>query len=162
MLKTIRVFRLSKLIAFLNATDEIKLHLQLVKTIFLIILYIHILACVWYGFGEQITDTEWIPGQPLQIGKPNFFTDYDMPYRFFVSFYTSVLALNGNDIYPVEVPLQYIVGSVYLLMGALMQAYMFGNLAVMVQQLNRKSQSFQEKLDLANTSMRNMLLKEDI
>ena len=43
-------------------------------------------------------------------------------------------------------------------MGALMQAYMFGNLAVMVQQLNRKSQSFQEKLDLANTSMRNMCL----
>ena len=50
----------------------------------------------------------------------------------------------------------------YLLMGALMQAYMFGNLAVMVQQLNRKSQSFQEKLDLANTSMRNMQLAEDI
>lgn len=39
---------------------------------------------------------------------------------------------------------------------------MFGNLAVMVQQLNRKSQSFQEKLDLANTSMRNMQLPEEI
>jgi hypothetical protein len=62
MLKTIRVFRLSKLIAFLNATDEIKLHLQLIKTVFLIILYIHILACVWYGFGEYGTQTEWIPG----------------------------------------------------------------------------------------------------
>jgi len=48
------------------------------------------------------------------------------------------------------------------LAGAFMQAYMFGNLAVMVQQLNRKSQYFQEKLDLANTSMRNMALPEFI
>lgn len=75
----------------------------------------------------------------MEPDKPNFFNDYDFPYRFSVSFYTSVLALNGNDIYPLQVPLQYIVGSLYLLMGALMQAYMFGNLAVMVQQLNRKS-----------------------
>ena len=69
-----------------------------------------------------------------------------------------MLALCGNDIFPVQEPLQYLIACLYLLMGALMQAYMFGNLAVMVQQLNRKSQSFQEKLDLANTSMRNMCL----
>ena len=64
MLKTVRIFRLSKLIAFLNATEEIKLNLQLLKTVFLIILYIHILACVWYKFAESgsVKAGEWIPG----------------------------------------------------------------------------------------------------
>lgn len=52
ILKIIRVFRLSKLIAFLNATDEIKLNLQLFKTMFLILLYIHILGCAWYMYGN--------------------------------------------------------------------------------------------------------------
>lgn len=103
-----------------------------------------------------------MPGQSLPNPKISNFFDYALDFKFFVSLYTSVLALCGNDIYPVDQPFQYLISCGYLIGGALMQAYMFGNLAVMVQQLNRKSQSFQEKLDLANTSMRNMQLQETI
>ena len=127
-------------------------------------LYIHILACIWYKFGEvgAADPKEWVPGQLLIDDAENFFDDYDLGLKFAVCFYTSILALCGNDLYPVGVPVQFLIGVFYLLAGAFMQAYMFGNLAVMVQQLNRKGQAFQEKLDLANTSMRNMALPEEI
>ena len=114
------------MIAFLKATDEIKLNLQLLKTIFMILLYIHVLACIWYAYSLNESENlkeigkekeAGVPGQPLEDDKPNFFSDYTISFKF-------------------------ILGSFYLLCGALMQAYMFGNLAVMVQQLNRKTQSF--------------------
>jgi len=76
----------------------------------------------------------------MEEGKPDFFKDYDFSYRFLVSFYTSILGMLGNDMYPIGVPLQFFLATFYLLAGCFMQAYMFGNLAVMVQQLNRKSQ----------------------
>lgn len=94
------------------------------------------LGCAWYGYSDwyrvDYPEMSWVPGQSL-VNEGDFFLDYSISFKFCVSFYTSVLALCGNDIYPVEVPWQYLIGCLYLLMGALMQAYMFGNLAVMVQ-----------------------------
>ena len=37
---------------------------------------------------------------------------------------------------------------------------MFGQVAGIVQSMNRKSQAFQERIDVANTSMKNMQLGE--
>jgi hypothetical protein len=39
---------------------------------------------------------------------------------------------------------------------------MFGTIAVILQTFNRKSQRFVEQVDIANTSMKNMHLPEDI
>ena len=46
--------------------------------------------------------------------------------------------------------------------GALYTANIFGTITVVVSTLNRSSQKFQEKIDVANTSMRNMKLPEDL
>lgn len=48
MLKIIRVLRLNRLINFINTSQDMKLSLRLLQSIFLILLYIHISACVWY------------------------------------------------------------------------------------------------------------------
>lgn len=43
-----------------------------------------------------------------------------------------------------------------------MNAIIFGNFAVMLQSMNRKSSLFQEKLETTTDVMKNMNLKEDI
>ena len=54
------------------------------------------------------------------------------------------------------------MASIILVLGALFNAYMFGTIAVIFQTFNKKSQSFVEKLDAANTSMKNMHLSPEI
>ena len=47
-LKLVRVLRLSKIIAYLRATEEIKAFLKLIKLVFFLMIYMHCLACIWW------------------------------------------------------------------------------------------------------------------
>jgi len=44
--------------------------------------------------------------------------------------------------------------------GALINANIFGTIAVLANTFSRKSQRFQEQIDVANTSMKNMKLPD--
>jgi hypothetical protein len=48
MVKLSRVLRIQKLIMYLNSTDEVKNTLNLLKTVLIIILYLHLGACFWF------------------------------------------------------------------------------------------------------------------
>jgi hypothetical protein len=50
ILKLARVFRFTKVISFLNATETVKLSLKLFKLIFYLIIYLHLQACAWYFY----------------------------------------------------------------------------------------------------------------
>lgn len=65
--------------------------------------------------------------------------------------------LGGSDIAPRN-DMQKINIIVVMLMGAFINANIFGNMAVIVQELNQKASKFQEKIDIANTSMKSMKL----
>ena len=58
--------------------------------------------------------------------------------------------------------MQIIYSIVVLLIGAIVNANIFGNMAVIVQDLNQKASRFQEKIDTANTSMSNLKLPATI
>ena len=47
ILKLSRVLRLSKLIMYLNSTDDFKSSLKVMKLCFFLILYVHFSGCVW-------------------------------------------------------------------------------------------------------------------
>jgi hypothetical protein len=49
-----------------------------------------------------------------------------------------------------------------LTIAAIINANIFGNMAVLLAGLGRKSAQFQENLDTANTAMKNMKLPEDL
>jgi hypothetical protein len=149
MMKIIRVLRLSRLITYLNSAEDIKLSLRLIQTIFLIFLYIHITACLWFMIIKS--QSNWEPSQ----GLDKKFMEYGFSDKFFITIYQSILALCGNDIFPVS-RFQFFWSCGLLLCGAMLQATMFGQVAGIVQSMNRKSQAFQERIDVANTSMKNM------
>jgi uncharacterized membrane protein YciS (DUF1049 family) len=61
--------------------------------------------------------------------------------------------LGGNDVGP-RGEFQLSLVATLLLFGALINAVIFGNMGVMLQSLNRKSSTFQEKLENATEAMK--------
>ena len=81
--------------------------------------------------------------------------DRDLYYQYSIAFYHAILMLNGNEVGPRDTS-QYIFVSTSLVVGAMLNANIFGNMAVLLQEINKKASKFQEKIDLANTAMMNM------
>ena len=80
-------------------------------------------------------------------------------FLYFVCLYYSVLVIGGNEMGPKE--LQELVFMVVInLTGAIFQAYIFGELAVLIAQVGRKSQEKQNIIDTANTAMENVSLPQ--
>jgi len=48
MLKLFRILRLSRIISYMNSTDDVKLSLRLFKLCFFLLLYIHCTACLLF------------------------------------------------------------------------------------------------------------------
>ena len=82
-------------------------------------------------------------------------------FLYFVCLYYSVLVIGGNEMGPKELP-EIVFMVVINLTGAIFQAYIFGELAVLIAQVGRKSQAQQEIIDTANTAMENVDLPPKI
>ena len=65
--------------------------------------------------------------------------------------------MTGNDVGPTSRKLFYI-NVLMLICGALMNANVFGTIANIFSNINRRARRFQEQIDVANTSMKNMKL----
>jgi hypothetical protein len=81
--------------------------------------------------------------------------DRGIYYQYWISFYFSVMMLNGNEVGPRDFT-QYVFVSSLLVIGAMLNANIFGNMAVLLQELNKKASRFREKMDTAKTAMKNM------
>ena len=88
---------------------------------------------------------------------------YDDSYfrQYWISIYHAVLMLTGNDITPVgDFQITFVALSIAL--GAIVNANIFGNMALILTALNRKTSEFQTSIDIANTAMKNMKLPESV
>lgn len=159
MLKLIRILRLQKIINYMAATDEVKVSLKLMRSVFMLIFYIHLNGCLWFYIVKQ--DRSWIPPQWAYYGIKTTIYDADGMTQWLISFYNAVLALTGNDLYPGQNN-SFGVLSIMLIVGAFYNAQIVGTLTLLAANLNRRSQNFQEKLDVANTSMKNMAMPPGI
>ena len=69
--------------------------------------------------------------------------------------------LNGDELGPRNLKALWFI-SIILLLGAIINANMFGELAILVTAMNRKAAYFQNKLDTANNAMLNLKLSENL
>lgn len=151
-------YRLSRVITYLNLQSSIKMTLRLVKLIFFLILYLHLVGCFWFYIAKS--EDRWIP--PFDEFKTSSDIYAESPfYQYITSLYYSVLFLAGNDLMP-QTSLQIVVATVALFAAAIINANIFGNIAVLLQQMNRKSANFQEKLEMANATMKTMKIPEKL
>ena len=80
---------------------------------------------------------------------------------YWVSFYSSCLFLFGNDLGARDNE-QLLFISIVNIMGAIAQANLFGELAVLVYNINKKAIILQEKIDTVNTAMKHLNLPHEI
>jgi hypothetical protein len=152
LLKLVRVLRLSRLITYLNLKSDVKMSLKLLKLIFFLILYLHCLGCVWFIIVNQ--DKDWIPPLDYLFVKTNIYDKSNLK-KYMTSVYHAVLMLGQNDIGPRD-SFQLAFVTIMLLAAAIINANIFGNIAVLLQALNRKATNFQEKMEYASETMKNL------
>lgn len=152
MFKLIRLARLSKVITYLNFQSNVKMSLRLGKLIFLLILYLHLVCCFWFYLVAE--DKIWVP--PLYTsGDSEAFYNEAAIYQYIISLYYSVLLLAGNDMFPQRY-YEVIFTTIMIFASFIINANIFGNIAVLLQQIYRKSSNFQEKLETATSTMKNI------
>ena len=67
ILKLFRVMRLSKLITYMNSTDDVKNSLKVLKLCFFLILYVHLVGCIWVYINQfNPPGKYWMPIEFLQ------------------------------------------------------------------------------------------------
>ena len=123
---------------YLNLKQDIKASIKLIKLIFFLLMYVHFIACIWFYIIN--VKKEWIPPLDFINGwdrRAEFF-DKEDSYKYIVSFYTSCLFLFGNDLGARDNQ-QLIFISIVNISGAIAQANLFGELAVLVYNINKKA-----------------------
>ena len=138
LLKLIRVTRLGRIIERMNVKEHIKLMMKLSQIIFFLIMYIHIIACVWFLIVQ--TDEVWIA--PLEgIDPNNDLYNSTTTHKYLISVYYSILLLTCNDITPLgQWKIFFCTSAVTI--GAIINANIFGNMALIIQNLNVKNTEF--------------------
>ena len=102
----------------------------------------------------------WVPTYDYITGTTEFYQDSKMD-QYVTVFFTSVLMVLGNEVGPWD-SFQLMFLSSFLVGSAIINAHIFGSLAVIVQELNRKSTIFFGKLDAANNTMENLRLPKEL
>jgi hypothetical protein len=158
LLKLVRVLRLNRIISIMKVANEVKLSLKLAKLVFFLSMYLHCLGCCWFYIIKD--SDEWMPPLDYVWVQTDFYNE-PIHFQYLSSLYHAVLMLTGNDIGPRN-EVQLIFLSAALGMGAIINANIIGELAVILSKLNRKAAIFQQKLDTANDAMRHLGIPEKL
>ena len=142
LLKLIRLARLSRVITYLNFKSNVKMSLRLGKLIFFLILYLHLIGCFWFYIARQ--DEKWSPPFDEAKDETELYQESAF-YQYITSLYYSVLLLAGNDMLP-QGSVQIIFSTIMIFAAAIINANIFGNIAVLLQQIYRKSFKFSRKV----------------
>mmetsp|Transcript_14629 Transcript_14629/g.14257 ORF Transcript_14629/g.14257 Transcript_14629/m.14257 type:complete len:161 (+) Transcript_14629:166-648(+) len=124
---------------------------------------VHWVACIWYIIIKL--DNTWIPPKDqdayFEGTLENSFYDMGSLSQYFVVFYYAILTMTGNEVSP-QTTLQTVVAAIIIIIGAIVSAFIFGNMAAIMATMNKKSTHFDEQLDLVTATMRQMKLPEDM
>ena len=158
LIKLMRVLRLSKIIDYLNLQEDVKVWIKLAKLVFFLIMHVHVSGCCFFFLTNL--EKKWRPPLDNIYETSSFFED-SMMTQYWISFYTAVLLLTGNEVSPrTEAETFVVIGC--LILGAIINGNILGNMAVLLGSMNRRATLFQEKFDTANTAMKNMFLSEEL
>ena len=159
ILKLIRLFRLGRIITFMKVNSSLKIGFKIFQLLFGLLMLVHWLSCIWIILID-FKMHDWIPTKDLDAYRTNFFT---LPFwhQYSIIFYYSILLITGNECAPVTFS-QTVFASIVILMGSVVTAFIFGNIAALIAAINKKDSHFQDQLDMISQTMRSLKLPEDL
>ena len=156
--KVVRLMRLSKIIMFMQSKTHVKLKLKLAQLLFIFSAYLHTVACTWF----LVTNVEqlYTPPALYVMEHPDLYTSNCLR-KYAYSLYMAVYMLTGAEVGP-RTEWERVFAGVAIISGQIFQAFMFGEIAVVISDMNIKSQKISEIQDAAATSMVNMHMDPDL
>jgi len=111
--------------------------------VFFLILYIHVLACLlWWTFNNPNAPEEnkWVPEVDFIYGETKLFSE--SPSKQYLSMlYHAIMVFGLNEVAPVKEK-EMIVVVIMMILSAMANAYIFGEMAVLVQEMDKKDIEF--------------------
>ena len=158
LLKLVRLLRLGRIITYMRFKQNLKIGFRILQLLFFLLLLVHWIACILYIL---VSDKDsWIPPKDLDAGETDFYEISDFK-QYTVVFYYAILLIVGNESAPRSTN-QTIFSSLVVIMGAIVTAFVFGNMAALMATINKKDSHNQEQIDFVSSTMRSIKLPEEI
>mmetsp|Transcript_8148 Transcript_8148/g.16048 ORF Transcript_8148/g.16048 Transcript_8148/m.16048 type:complete len:936 (-) Transcript_8148:1060-3867(-) len=152
LVKLIRILRLTRIIRFLRARDQTKYVIKLMTLLMYLFIWIHLASCFYFALAR--THEDWIPVPDFANGVQDIY-DKSLLDQYVIAFYHGVWMLKGNELGPTDTDMAA-YGGFIMILGALITAILFGELAVIVSSFSRKQTIFQELLETSITTMQKL------
>lgn len=149
LLKMQRLRRIEKLISHLSCSSETKALLKIIKMVFFLVLYLHIVACLWrFVLGDNFS---WIPPTDFIYAETKL--EYnDMFDQYMSMLYHAVMIFGLNEVAPVTSNhILFII--VVMVVSALANSFIFGELASLMGELTSRESELNETIDNVYTIM---------
>lgn len=166
LLKIVRLSKLGEIINKANFDEEIKSYLRISKLIFMLIIVMHLVGCLWHHITINMNHQDlWVP--PIDFvwcgrydsinSRKTLYQLYskDHFHKYFIFLYNAVLFLGANEMGPRN-NFEIFVCILLLVFMSIFNAWLFGDMAVQQEMHGRKQAQFQEEIDIANTAMKQM------
>ena len=144
MLKLVRLMRLGRMVTFLKANKSLKLSMILVQLLFILILIIHWIACLWLIVVDQ--SHSWFPTKDLDWSESEIYTSTPS-IRYLLFFYYSVMFIVSNDLCPTT-QLELMVSTVILLVGSITIGVVIGEFSTILHQMGEKQKKISDEFDM--------------
>ena len=154
LLKLVRLLRLSRVIRYMKFKTGVKIGFRIGQLLFFLLLTVHWVACIWYLLISG--STTWIPPRDLNWQVTNFY-NLSVMSKYSIVFYYAILTMVGNDIAPVN-NIQTVYATFVVISGALLSAFIFGNIAALMATMNRGTNFY----DLSAVTMKSMRIPDEI
>jgi hypothetical protein len=160
ILKLGRILRLSKIIRYLRTTNDVKASLRIFKMVLFLSVYLHCYTCLWWQIARK--KKLWIPPMDQAIvGIDYSIYDADFLKQYLYSLLYAVQVCLGSDTFPTDIT-ETLVTAIGIFVGGLINANIFGELAMIFSELNKNEKIFQAKIANINTAMINLTLPFEI
>lgn len=150
LLRLVRLLRVAKLFKIrpeLRRWLQYSRHANLVRLVRLVLIFLvinHFTACIWYGA---------VASDELKSQDSN----KDPFHQYLASFYLSILVIMGQNI-TIYDDTEYIFCILVMVLGAVLMAVVFGNVAILIANYYENQSSHQKKMEWLFASMNRMKL----
>ena len=143
----------------MNVERDVKAGMNLFKMLMGLGIYIHFFACLWWFMIKE--NKHWIPWRHIGSDDEKQVYYYSIPSQYLVCLHVSVQTLLGIEQMPIDKE-QIAVIAIGVLLGAIINANIFGELSMIYHSLGREEKLFQEQFTSIKTTMKNLKLPEKV